>query len=590
MPTIAEIRQKYPQYQDMSDGQLADALHKKFYSDIPQADFYSKIGFDQQSGPNPDGTYGQPPEGMVLNPATGQMEDLRSPINPNIPQGGANALGLGVGQGAGFNMLDEASAALTVPFGGDYDYNLGRMREAERRASSDHPVSYYGGSVGGALGTGAGLASGGLSATNAAINAGWRLPAVSVASGLEGGALGAAYGFGAGEGAENRSRSAVNSGTVGLGIGAAAPWAIAGASKAFQKVRAPFQTSPERAAAAKVLEAEGVPLTAGQKTGSKWLQYRESELGGARAADLMDDQAKAFTEAAMKRAGGKGLATSDNMADMARRIGQGFDDVSSRNALQLDRQIITDFNKATQEYARVLPTEQKGIYQALRHDIAERFKAGKGVMTGADYQTVRSRLTRMAQSYKNSDGEFSSAIRGLRNALDEGMERSITPQDAGVWSELRRQYGNMKVLERAANGGGEAAGAGVISPARLRMAASAGNRSGYARGQGDFAQLAKAGQTLMTPLPNSGTAQRIAAQGVAAALLGGGGSMVGGPYGFALGLAGPALAGKGLMSGPIQNYLASQAGGAMSNQTRGLLNMLTNINATNIQRRVKAGN
>lgn len=28
---------------------------------------------------NPDGTYGQPPEGMVYNPETGQMEDLRSP-------------------------------------------------------------------------------------------------------------------------------------------------------------------------------------------------------------------------------------------------------------------------------------------------------------------------------------------------------------------------------------------------------------------------------------------------------------------------------------------------------------------------------
>lgn len=544
----------------------------------------------ESTGVNPDGTYGQPPEGMVLNPATGQMEDLQSPINPNIPQGGANALGLGVGQGAGFNLLDEASAALTVPFGGDYDYNLARMRESERRASSDHPVAYYGGSVGGALGTGAGLASGGLSATNAAINAGWRLPAVSVASGLEGGALGAAYGFGAGDGAEGRLTGARDGGALGAGIGVVTPGIIAGASKAFQKVRAPFQTSPERAAAAKVLESEGVPLTAGQKTGSKWLQYRESELGGGKAAELMDDQAKAFTEAAMRRAGGNGLASSDNMADMARRIGQGFEDVSSRNALKLDRQIITDFNKATQEYARVLPTEQKGIYQALRHDIAERFKAGKGVMSGNDYQTVRSRLSRMGQSYKNSDPEFSSAIRGLREALDDGMNRSIIPQDAGAWAELRRQYGNMKVLERAANGGGEAAGAGVISPARLRMAASAGNRSGYARGQGDFAQLAKAGQTLMTPLPNSGTAQRIAAQGVTAALLGGGGGMAAGPAGLALGLAGPALAGKGLMSGPIQKYLASQAGGPMSQQTRGLLNMLANINATNIQKRVEAGN
>lgn len=44
MATIAEIREKYPQYSDMSDAALADALHSKFYSDIPKTDFYSKIG------------------------------------------------------------------------------------------------------------------------------------------------------------------------------------------------------------------------------------------------------------------------------------------------------------------------------------------------------------------------------------------------------------------------------------------------------------------------------------------------------------------------------------------------------------------
>lgn len=44
MPTIAEIRQKFPQYQDMSDEALAGALHKKYYSDMPVQDFNAKIG------------------------------------------------------------------------------------------------------------------------------------------------------------------------------------------------------------------------------------------------------------------------------------------------------------------------------------------------------------------------------------------------------------------------------------------------------------------------------------------------------------------------------------------------------------------
>ena len=43
MASIAEIRQQYPQYADIPDVQLADALHQKFYSDMPKMDFYKSI-------------------------------------------------------------------------------------------------------------------------------------------------------------------------------------------------------------------------------------------------------------------------------------------------------------------------------------------------------------------------------------------------------------------------------------------------------------------------------------------------------------------------------------------------------------------
>ena len=44
MPTITEVRAQYPQYADMPDAALADALYKKFYSDLPRAQFDSKLG------------------------------------------------------------------------------------------------------------------------------------------------------------------------------------------------------------------------------------------------------------------------------------------------------------------------------------------------------------------------------------------------------------------------------------------------------------------------------------------------------------------------------------------------------------------
>ncbi|WP_273727470.1 hypothetical protein [Brucella gallinifaecis] len=266
MASIAELRQQYPQYQDMSDQQFADVFHQKFYSDMPQADFYSKLGFNPQQsdafqndgtvGPalarggtalpdprNEDGTYGKPPEGMVFNPETGQMEDLRSPINPNIPTGRANAAGIGLGQGAGFGLMDEASAALTVPFGGDYDYNLGRMREAERRAADDHAGAYYGGMITGGVGTGVGMAKGGVSLTANAMNAGKGLNRVAGASALEGALFGAGQGFGSGEGNfDNRALGSVKGAVAGGVLGVAAPYAIAGASAASKPIVAPLMS------------------------------------------------------------------------------------------------------------------------------------------------------------------------------------------------------------------------------------------------------------------------------------------------------------------------------------------------------------
>ena len=41
---MAEVRAKFPQYNDMSDGDLAQALHKKYYADLPFDQFAGKIG------------------------------------------------------------------------------------------------------------------------------------------------------------------------------------------------------------------------------------------------------------------------------------------------------------------------------------------------------------------------------------------------------------------------------------------------------------------------------------------------------------------------------------------------------------------
>lgn len=45
---IREVRQKFPQYNNLSDVELADALHEKFYPSIPLPEFYEKVGLSKK--------------------------------------------------------------------------------------------------------------------------------------------------------------------------------------------------------------------------------------------------------------------------------------------------------------------------------------------------------------------------------------------------------------------------------------------------------------------------------------------------------------------------------------------------------------
>lgn len=66
MRNIQEIRQQYPQYSDLSDQQLADALHSKYYSDLPKNDFYQKVGINN---PQQNQSQGQHSLLTILDPA-----------------------------------------------------------------------------------------------------------------------------------------------------------------------------------------------------------------------------------------------------------------------------------------------------------------------------------------------------------------------------------------------------------------------------------------------------------------------------------------------------------------------------------------
>ena len=181
---------------------------------------------------NPDGTYGQPPAGFVLNQQTGQMEDVTSPNNPNIPTGRAVSLGVGAGQGLGFGGFDETVAkGLDIVGNRGYDYELARTREMERRAREQNPGYYFSGMFPGAVASS--VSAGKLLGINPT---GKNMLDTMVRGAGIGAGEGAAYGALTGEGGVgNRAKSAAKGGLIGAGIGAAAPPVIAGAAYAGRR-------------------------------------------------------------------------------------------------------------------------------------------------------------------------------------------------------------------------------------------------------------------------------------------------------------------------------------------------------------------
>lgn len=136
--------------------------------------------------------------------------------------------------------------------GGSFSEGYKRTRDKAREIDAQDADKRGGyrvaGQVAGALTGGAGLAKGGLSLATNAARAGQGLGRVATASALEGGIMGAGYGAGSGTDAESRIKGGLKSGAFGFGVGAAAPYVVAGVANVAKPFYAGFagRINPEK--------------------------------------------------------------------------------------------------------------------------------------------------------------------------------------------------------------------------------------------------------------------------------------------------------------------------------------------------------
>jgi hypothetical protein len=337
---------------------------------------------------------------------------------------------------------------------------------------------------------------------------------------------------------------------------------------------APAEGAYARAVAA--LERENIPLTAGQRTGNKNLQWTESNavdmpLVGGQAARLRDAPLNALDRAVTERVysrpelTARGVPENVNLPDPL--VATAGPRSLSDNYTQLTQlPFVTNprfqnrMTRAQNEYERlVMPHEQTTHVGATQNDIIDRLVAGQGRMAGDEYQAIRSQIGER-QRAPGINPQERTALTEYKRALDEAYLSGLPPADAARLMENNRRYALMKQTQSAVDKAGE-----HLSPQALVTAIRARRPAGqYAARGGDLDELANAASVVMKPLPNSGTAARLAKQSGGGGAIGATiGTIVGGPVGTAIGAgigAGVPLIAPGLATSRLgQAYLGNRA-------------------------------
>jgi hypothetical protein len=361
------------------------------------------------------------------------------------------------------------------------------------------------------------------------------------------------------------------------------------------RILSPIEQRPELAAKVARLEAEGIPLTAGQKTGNqalRWIEATAADMpfSGTSAADINANQSAAMNRALAKRMGHtitdpQGLMTDTEWKAAKDALGQRYQQLNGQSVMRYDPQLQAAVDSAVADYnAITAPNARAGAIEKWAQDITNLPTTNNGVLSGDTYQSWRSDIA--GQARKSGPGSKEEiALKDLNRALDDAINRSTSPALAPIRAELNRDYSNYKALQEAAKGASVGAARDYI-PTNLVRTNAAKRTADYLQGKSDIGRIAKDAKAVMEPLPNSGTAQRTAAMNLFSGGLGVSGALAGGVPGFLAAYVAPSAAARAILSRPGQAYLSNQLArrtGMISKATKRqkLMGLLGSVEAMN---------
>ena len=296
-------------------------------------------------------------------------------------------------------------------------------------------------------------------------------------------------------------------GMAGAGTGEALGTSLGYLAQPFKN-----QSSRARTYLAQKANDIGIKLNAAQETGNKHLEYLSSALDYLPSSSSAQEEFKNAQRDAWQKAlfeqGGEHGATHAGQAEMGSiydRTKAVYKDIAARNNIVLDdelKQTLDDLNSARNMDR--MDTNKRGMVQSY---LDEFNTAPVGsTFSGQGYQNTRSMLKKQADAIEHSNPAESETLRKLRSALDQAMQRSVSPEDASSLMKNNYDYMVMKSLQKGINPTTE-----QINPNLLinELTKRDPNRMIYGQGDQTLNDIAKVGKEFIpNKVADSGTAQR----------------------------------------------------------------------------------
>jgi hypothetical protein len=441
------------------------------------------------AAPQPDANWrdSKPPEGMTLDPISGQMRDpeMRARANPqNMAQGmmRSGQQGLGFGLGDEFNAgvaATEDWATGRAGFGEAYDSRLEDERAMLDQFRTDHPVAAYGSEIAGALAVPGGTMKAGAKVGENAL----RLGGVSALQG-------ALYGGGAGEGGlASRARSAAVGGALGGATGAAVPYVLKGAQAALGR-------GATRKAIDAAADAAPEPASLARQSGALYEKARQSGVVVKSDAmrPLLDDISSVgsldddFTPDALKVIGRltSKLEAGDlplgELEALHRRAGLAI--TKNRIANPADAGAAGKIAQKVDEFMMNIPDDAVIAKAGEKDEAVETFRQARTLWKQYRNSERLQEIVAKAEIAENPAGAIRSGFRSILNNKNKRatyskaelqvMRQVISDTKAGGWVQRLIGYGTGLTRQVVAT----SAGYGVGGPIGAALGSAAATKIG----------------------------------------------------------------------------------------------------------------